>query len=256
MSEVEPALKVADKTLRVLEYMCESEDEEFSITNISRDLEINKTTIFRILQVLLDHGYIKHTSEGKYAIDWRLSQLGGMALNKVSLIKTVRPYLEELSKELKETVNLAVLHEGEVIYIDKIESPNFLRTDLRVGTRVPATASGLGKAILSTYSEEELASFLAKYPLRKYTERSIVDKENFIKNMRLTAERGFSIDDEELIQGVRCIGTPIKDWRNKAVAAISVATPSVRMDMDKAQEVGEMLKKIAVDISRHLGYKE
>ncbi|MDI6602047.1 MAG: IclR family transcriptional regulator [Thermoanaerobacteraceae bacterium] len=256
MSELEPALKVADKTLRVLEYMCEAEDEEFSVTNISRDLDINKTTIFRILQVLSDHGYIKHTSDGRYTIDWRLSQLGGMALNKVSLIKTVRPYLEELSKELKETVNLAVLHDGEVIYIDKIESPNFLRTDLKIGTRVPATNSGLGKAILSTFSEDELNSFLDRYPLRRYTEHSITDKNTFIKDMRITRERGFSIDNEELIPGVRCIGSPIKDWQKKGVAAISIATPSVRMDMDKALETGELLKKIAGDISRHLGYKE
>lgn len=246
-------LKVANRTLELLEYICASPQKEFSVTELSQKFDVNKTTIFRMLRVLTERDYLRQDEKtGHYLLGLKLLELGAQVAAKTGLLEVVSPYMEQLSREIKETINLAVLHDKKVVYIHKIESPHFLRTDLRVGTAVPAYCSALGKAMLAWHAEEEWKKMLGT-DLVSYTPQTITSTEDLKKEFKKIKEKGYSVDNEEYIPGITCIAAPILNQDGKPIAAISAAGPSMRISGEKIVQIGERIRRCAAEISFHYG---
>lgn len=247
-------LKVANNTLELLEYICSSPQKDFSLSELSSAFQVNKSTMHRMLRVLTERGYLRQEEKtGRYLLDWKLLELGAQVTAKVGLLEIASPYMEKLARETGETVNLAVLYGKKVVYIHKVESTHFLRTDLRVGTAVPSYCSALGKAMLAWQGEEQLEKILRPDDFVSYTPKTITSLEALKTELTQIRKRGYAVDKEEYIPGIICVAAPIFNRQEKVIAAISIAGPSLRISKDKIAAVGELVRSSTAEISRRCG---
>lgn len=250
-------LKSVEKALDILESFT-LESKEQGVTEISRALGINPTSVYKILKSLKTRGYVSQDSpKGKYRLGIKLFELGSLFQEQVPLIKLARPFLEKLGAACGETINLAVLSAdgSEILYIDKIESSEVLKTDIRLGTRLPAHCTALGKALLSTLSEQEIDRFWGgAEELPALTAQSLSTRKDLEKELAAVKERGWAVDNEEFRKGVRCVAAPLRDRLGKSPAAVSITGPSSRITAEQVDTLAGLLLKTAQTISASLGY--
>ena len=158
--------------------------------------------------------------------------------------------------ETKETVHLAVLDEDQVLYLDKVEGPHALRMPSRVGRRIPTYCTSLGKAMLSCLDDQEVKNIFRDQVLRPCTANTIKTLNQLLADLRMIRKRGYSIDNEEIEIGLRCVGAPIRDYTGAMVGAISVAAPSARLSAPKIHNIGKLVVTTAEEISIKLGYEK
>ncbi len=250
-------LKVAHRTLELLEYICNSDGRAFTVKELSTTFGLNKTSIFRMLRVLTSRGYLQQEEKaGCYSLGLKLLELSARVSGKIGLLEAALQHLERLSVELKETVNLAVMRDCEVVYIHKIESPHFLRTDLRVGSAMPAYCCAPGRAMLAWYPPDRLASVCHFLAGEAAAAPALPSYSRLLEDLGHIRHNGYAIDYEESIPGIVCIAAPILDATGKPPAAISVAGPSLRLHEKMVHEVGTRIRDCAARISRRMGYSE
>jgi len=149
-------IKSLDRALDILELIVGKENG-MGVTEISRELDIHKSTVYRLLDTLKFRGYLeKNEDNHKYIAGINLFELSSKVLNDIDSRIRVRPYLEELMQKTKETIHLGILDSGEVIYLDKVESTATIRMYSQVGKRVPAHSTSLGKAIMAHLPEKKV----------------------------------------------------------------------------------------------------
>ena len=175
-------IKSIDKALDLLEFLSASE-QETSITEINKKLHMGLSTVHRMLTTLKYRGYvIQNQQTTKYRLGIKLFELGCAVQNTKRLIEIIKPYLIRLSQSTNETANLAILEGKEVIYLDTIESPEILRTEIMAGTRTPANCTALGKVLLAFISDGEFESlYKSDEPLSYLTSKSISSLEELKK---------------------------------------------------------------------------
>ncbi|WP_042347241.1 IclR family transcriptional regulator [Bacillus massiliigorillae] len=230
-------------------------DQELSVKEISDKLGLSKSTVHGIIKTLEHRGYLQQNKDDlKYRLGLKLFELGNRVSHQFDLGQIARPIMKELVDELKETVHLVVFERGEVIYIEKLDGPRALRIYSHVGKRAPIHCTGVGKAILAFQEEEEMERLLLNSNLESFTEYTMTDKEELKKHLRLIRERGYSIDDEEIELGLKCVAAPIFDHHGDVMGAISCAAPKVRMDDARLTEVIKGIQQAAATISKSMGY--
>ncbi|KKM11404.1 hypothetical protein SY88_09260 [Clostridiales bacterium PH28_bin88] len=242
-----------ERAFAVLEALCR--EEELGITQLSHSLGMGKSTVFRLLSTLELMGLVRQGNSGKYSVTLKLFEMGSQVVNRTGIRKMAAPYLEKLFASCNETVNLAVLDNHEVIYIERWESREPLRIGLDVGKRVPAYCSGLGKAILANLSVEELERVLKATTFRRYTPNTITDPFLLRHELARVKEQGYAIDNAEYFEGIFCLGSPVFSHLGRVVAAISIAAPGVRMTGNTLQSLIPRVRETAGKISEQLGYR-
>lgn len=256
MNSADATVHSVEKALTILEAL--SGVHEMGISELSRELGIGKATIYRLITTLRIHGYVEQTVTEKYKLSFKLFELGNMMVNQIGIRKTSHPFLEQLAVATKETVNLAVLDQSSVIYIDRIESPEPLRMILDVGTRFPVFCSALGLTLLAYLEPAEVDNLLAQVQqegqLIKYTENTIVDL-NFIKEkLSIIRKQSYTFDNEFYLAGIRSIAAPVFNHSGRVIAAISVTGPSIRMTDKVVSEFIPLVKESAKSTSIQLGF--
>ena len=244
------------KALTILEAL--SKAEEMGVSELSRELGLGKATIYRLLTTLRLHGYVEQTASEKYKLNFKLFEIGNRVVNKIGIRKTAHPYLEQLAAATGETVNLAVLDNNTVMYIDRIESREPLRMGLDVGTRFPVFCTGLGFAMLAFMSPAVVDNLLEQTiqtgQFIKHTEHTVNDVSFIKQQLAMSKEQGYSLDDEYYLPGIRCLAAPVFNHSGQVKAAISVAGPAMRMTDDVIITFIPIIKDIAHRISAELGY--
>ncbi|HBY57137.1 MAG TPA: hypothetical protein DEG96_04665 [Candidatus Atribacteria bacterium] len=242
-------IKSIDKALDLLEFLSVNE-QETGITEISKKLHMGLSTVHRIITTLKSRGYvIQNQQTTKYRLGIKLFALGCAVQSTKRLVEITKPYLRQLSQVTNETANLAILEGKEVIYLDTIESPEILRTEIMAGTRTPAHCTALGKVLLAFISDGEFESLYKNdEPLTSLTSNSIASLEELKKHLKKVKEQGYALDREEYKIGINCIGVPIFG-RNEAIAAISITGPASRFTLDKMEKVKDELITISKKIS-------
>lgn len=245
-------IKSIDKVLDLLEFLSANE-QETGITEISKKLHMGLSTVHRILTTLKSRGYvIQNQQTTKYRLGIRLFELGCAVQSTKRLVEITKPYLRQLSQSTNETANLAILEGKEVIYLDTIESPEILRTDIMAGTKSPAHCTALGKVLLAFVSDWEFESlYKSDEPLSSLTSKSIASLEELKKDLKKVKEQGYAVDKEEYKIGINCIGVPIFG-RNGAMAAISITGPASRFSLDEVEKVKDKLTAMSKEISNQL----
>ena len=255
---IDPATVVhsVEKALVILETL--SRVEEMGISELSRELGLGKATIYRIITTLRIHGYVEQTDSEKYKLNFKLFEIGNRVVNQIGIRKTARPFLEQLAVTTKETVNLAVLDYYSVIYIDRVESREPLRMGLDVGTRFPAFCTALGLAMFAYMNPLEVDTLLAQTVqdglFIKHTKNTVIDLSTVKEQLVEIRERGYSLDNEYYLSGIRGVAAPVFNHAGKIKAAISVAGPAVRITDEVVAEFIPRVKTVARDISLRLGY--
>jgi len=256
MKKVKPnyPIKVLNKTFSILEILLKH-DSAMNMTEISEKLGLYPSTIHRILDTLKYWGYVEqNTNTQKYQLGLKLLELGMAKLHQIDLVREVTPYLKELVKQYNETVHLGVLEEGEVLYLAKEESSQTIRMISYIGKRAPLHCTALGKVLLAYMSEEERKKILEEKELPRLTKNTITDKGELEKELDKIREQDFALDREENEKDVRCIGAPIRNYKGKVIAAISISSPIFRIDKNVENNLKEALIKTTNKISKRLGY--
>lgn len=257
MNQFDETVRSVERALSIIEAL--SRDEEMGISDLSRELGLNKATVYRLITTLRLHGYVEQVRRDKYKLTFKMFELGSRVVNRLGIRKTAFPYLEQLAEITKETINLAALEENNVCYLDRIESREPLRLGMDIGSRFPAHCTALGRVLLAYHDPAERDSFLLKSEregqIQKYTSTTLTDMELIKKELHTIREQGYAIETEQYIPGIRCIAAPIFNHTDKTVAAVSVAGPTVRVTDEVAKKIIPVLKKVTGNISARLGYK-
>ena len=225
-----------------------------TITALAAELSLPKSSVFRMLNTLLEFGYVRQdpTTE-RYALGPRFLHLAASVEHGSDLRALAHPFLMELSEQTTETVHLALRVGDHMVYIDKVDSPRSVVMASRVGQQVPMHCSSLGKAYLSGMAPEERSAVVDSLSLERRTDRTLVSPEALLKDLETCARRGFAIDNVENEEGVRCVGAAIRGDRDAAVAALSVSAPAARFSLSAARKVGASCANTAAQISAELG---
>lgn len=247
--------QVLDRTFQILDILS-ADGMGQSITELAEALQLHKSTTHRLIMVLESSRYVEKDAEtGKYRLGSRIIELGLSALSRLDLFQVGRPHLRELVAETGETAHIGVLRDGEIVSLLNWESTQTVRTPSTSGTRHPVHCSSLGKAILAFSIPEDLDRFLHKRNLERYTRNTITSSDLFRKEVDSIRRIGYSIDDEEREDGLRCIGAPVFSSSGDAVAAVSIAGPVFRITRDRTSTLAAAVMKAAESISRSLGYR-
>jgi len=225
----------------------------FTLKQICEATAINKSTAHRFLKHMEREGYLVRTESGSYLIGPRLSEMGTHTNSRAVLQAAARPILWELWKSTQETVNLAVLDGGTVLYVDVIESSHEFRLASRVGTRRPVHATSLGKAICAFLPEELLKRTLEGLVLPSLTPNTVINLVQFRRELDRVRHNGYALDDEEVTLGARCVGAPILGKNQEAVAAISISGPVTRMGREQLPSLAAAAIEASSRISAAMG---
>lgn len=251
----EPAQVVQSLTrsLDIIEKLVDA-GSSLGVTELSKSLGLHKSTVYRLLSTLVYRGYVEQDRHGRYKIGLKLFEIGGIVLNNMGLRKRIKPYLERLREETKETIHLGIMDNHEVVYIDKEETSETIRMYSEVGRRVDAHCTSLGKVLLA-YANKELPQEILENNLKKYTGNTITDKNELIEHLYKVKGQGYAVDNQEQEEGIRCIGGPIFDYKGDVIAAFSIAGPATRMTEDRVLKLVAKVKDYSNRISSSFGYK-
>jgi len=247
--------KPTERVLRVIEKTLE-EKRALRLSEYSDMLDIPKGTLFPILSELSERGYLKKSGDS-YLPGAELYALASMLYGGFQHLSFIKEEITNLAATLLETCYFGVLDGGNVHYLEKADSPNPLRMLTSVGQRLPAYATGVGKALLLDFDMQELSEI---YPsgLSPLTEKTVADIERLFSELILSRERGYVTEVEESTEYIRCIGVPVR-VRGKICAALSVAIPIFRYKEEKeasvismllasAKRIGDMLERTGTEI--------
>jgi DNA-binding IclR family transcriptional regulator len=246
---------VIGKVLRVLELLDQSA-AGLPLKDIAAKTGINKSTVHRFLTHLEAEAYLFRDDEGTYMLGPKLVRLGSGVNFQGTLRSICRPTLERLRQTTGETVNLAVLDGPSILYLDVLESPHNFRLVSQVGMRRALYCTSLGKAILANLCDERRKEeIFASIEFTADTTRTFTSIARLKKDLAHTLEQGFSLDDEEVVVGARCVGAAIFGPDGKVLGAISVSGPISRVSKERVPFYSTEICGAAREISSRLGYR-
>jgi DNA-binding IclR family transcriptional regulator len=244
---------VISKVLKILEAL-QGSGSGLGLKAICDATGIHKSTAHRFLKHLEREGYLICTEAGAYLIGPRFSQLTARVNPQVNLQTVARPVLWELWKSTQETVNLAVLDQNTVLYVEVMESPHEFRLSSRVGTRRPLHATALGKVLAAFLPDDARDSILSTISFQPSTQKTILNMVQFRRELQKIQRQGYALDDEEAVPGARCVSAPILDSRGEAVGAVSVSGPVTRLSLNQVATLAAAVVSAARSISAAMGF--
>ncbi|MDR0137578.1 IclR family transcriptional regulator [Metabacillus idriensis] len=224
------------------------------VTEIANQIDINKSSVYRILSTLVQYGYIEQDAEtGKYKLGYKFLEISSKLLESIDLRAEARMYLQELENETNEVIHLVVYDQGEVVYIEKLDGSETLRMHSKVGKRAPMHCTSVGKAILAYLPSSVVLDILERKGLPMHTDKTITNKEDFLLELNSVRQKGYALDLEENENGITCIAVPIFDHMGNAIAAVSISGPTIRMTEERLEHLQSRMRNIGRQISLRLG---
>jgi len=243
-----------ERTLDILESLVDF-GSEVGLVEISQAVTLPLATVHRLLGTLIRRGYVKQNRQNrKYSLGFRALQMGNDMRQRFSLRLEARPFLHRLMERTGESANLAVLDDGEVVYIDQAQSSKILRMFTQLGNRVPAHSTGSGKVMLAFGAPEIAEGVLRRYGMEARTPHTIVDPEKFRDELTRIRAQGFALDDEEHEEGVRCLAVPLRDGSGQVVGSLSVSGPVTRLGDQRISDITAEVVDCGLQLSARLGY--
>jgi DNA-binding IclR family transcriptional regulator len=251
------SIQTVSNALRLLEVFYD--EPELGVSELSRRLGLHKNNVFRLLATLELGGYVEQsTANEEYRLGVRCLELGRAYSRSHSLVERARPVLTDLVGELGETAHLGVLREFEVIHLDGIEPKRLLVTASRVGQRLPAHCSALGKVLVGCADADVRQDYhenVVATGLEAVTPDTVVDGTKLSDQLRTVAGQGYALDLGECEVGLHCIAAPVHGDAGEVVAALSVSGPAFRLSEDVLfSSVLPVLTAAAHRLSESLGH--
>jgi IclR family transcriptional regulator, KDG regulon repressor len=246
--------QTVQKALTLLEALVRSRQPR-RLTELARQLGLTKPNVYRLLSTLTILGYVKKDADTTlYSPTLKLWEMGSMLVRDVDLVSVANPRLRRLCDEAGESVQLTVFDAGYVVYVDKVDSAQPLKAMTSIGSRVPASVTSTGKAMLAWMPSEALdASF---QHVKRYTPQTLTRRKDIEKDLAETRERGYAINRGEFRVGVCGIAVPIRDRSGSVVAALGVWGAEKNILGIRQAELAHLAVSAGRDISQSLGYIE
>ncbi|MCG2767369.1 MAG: IclR family transcriptional regulator [Anaerolineae bacterium] len=247
-------VKVLDKAFDTLETIGSSE-RGLSLTEVVSELGIPHATAHRLLHHLTDRGYVEQDPATKrYFLGIQILALRARVIYVWQIATRARPLLRDMMLATTCLSHLAVYRNGEVVYVDRVDTADSVARFIPVGKRVPAHCSALGKTLLAHLPSRTLQDYLSNADLTQLTPYTLTDPDNLQENLFLVRERGYALDLQEMEEGNWCVAAPVRDYSGRTVAAISIATK----DPSKAEglhALASIVTETALRISTELGFR-
>ncbi len=235
--------------LQILNALADAQDG-LSITELAENFAVDKGNMSRVLQTLANYGFAeKNPQTRRYFLGPQIVRLSRSLLARISLRDSAKPYLNQLVEATGECAHLAILAQGQAVYIDQAESPQSLRVTTGVGTIAPLYCTALGKVLLA-FGAAEMPD-----TLEAFTPRTITDVGMLQRHLEIVRNRGYALDDEEFEVGVRCVAAPISDYREQCIAAIGISGPTSRLSLDVLPDAAQIVTEIGKALSARLSFK-
>lgn len=228
-----------------------------SLTQISQNLGLSKSTIHGLISTLEDFNYIyQDQSTGIYQLGIKLFEMGQVVYSSMDLRAIAHPILTELSQKYQETVHLALLSGSEVVYIEKVDSSRSIRIISEIGGRNPTYCTGVGKVLLSGLSDSEVEKIIETTGMKKLTPNTLDNLADLKANLAEIRQKGYANDLEEIEVGLRCVAAPIRNHLGVIIAAISLSGPTNRISDEMWPQFSQDIVDAGYRISVKLGYKK
>jgi DNA-binding IclR family transcriptional regulator len=244
-----------ERGLSVLELLGAAEGG-LPVSEVAQRLKLPMGTTHRLLQTLMRAGYVEQDPQTRrYELGLKVLELRGATGGAMRIAAEARPFLRDLMLRTGLRAHLAMYRGGGVVYIDRVDNSASLNQFVPLGRRAHAHATGLGKALLAHASEEEVAAYLARHELKKFTSTTLTDAAALREELRDIRQRGFAIDRGESQPDTRCIAAPIFDYTGRAIAAVSVAGTPEEVE-PRISDLARAVLDLSRDISRRFGYRD
>lgn len=243
------------KVFAVLEAL--AEERQASLADVAQRAMTSKSTAHRLLQTMIDLGYVDQSETEKYGLTLKLFSLAARSLSgHADLLRVADRVMGTLSRATGESVNLGIMDEREqcVAYIHHYSSAFNLSMQSPLGQRNPLHSTSLGKALLAWRNEDEIQERIRKMDMQKVGPNTITERDALLEQLRRFRELGYAEEIEESEAGVRCMAVPILDHMNRPIAAISISFPLFRFDVERKPEYVSLLTAAGLEASRGLGY--
>jgi IclR family transcriptional regulator, KDG regulon repressor len=252
---VESPSTAVDRTIAILEAVG-ARASGMSNAEISRKLDIPKSSASYILRALEKHGYLRRDGEnGKYRLGLKVLNLGRGALSGVDVREVALPIMRSLVEHVHITSHLAILDGTQAVYVERVESPGFIKMDTWIGRRMEIYSTSVGKSLVSHLPETQVQAILRDRGMKKRTHTTITNPTRFLRELELVRERGYSFDDEENSVGVRCVAAPVFNAAGDVEAALNITGTTQQVNKETLPRIIDLVKESARRISTQLGYR-
>jgi DNA-binding IclR family transcriptional regulator len=240
-----------DRALTVLTLLARR--GELGVTELAADLGVHKSTAFRLVSTLLAHDLVEQVSDrGKFRLGVGVLRLAGATTVRLDLVQESRPVTSDLARRVGETVNVTVLSGTEALYLDQVSGPSAIALHNWVGQRIPLHATSNGKVLLAFGSPLLLGEL--RFPLRRFTERTVVDRAGLRADLAAVREQGYAIAVDELEVGLTAVAAPVTSATGAVVASVSASGPTFRLPAERLPEVARLVVAAGAEISHRLGW--
>jgi IclR family acetate operon transcriptional repressor len=242
-----------DRALSIIETLAE-DDEGYRLSDLAVRTGLSTSTVHRLLATLEGRRFVQFDrAESKWHVGARSFTVGATFARRRNFTAQAVPYLRKLRDLTRETANLAVVDDEFIVVLTRMESREIMRSLTKVGGRVAMVASGVGKAVLATYSDEDVSAIIRHHGMPRLTEKSIVRPGELFKELAKVRRQGFAIDDEEASMGLRCVASVVYNDCGEPLAAISVSGLTSRLTDDRLPTLGEAVREVAAELTAALG---
>jgi IclR family acetate operon transcriptional repressor len=229
-------------------------DGGLTLSAISRDCGLPASTAHRLLATLQSMGYVYQAEElGRWHVGLQAFRVGNAFLANRDFVAHSHAYLRRLMEQSGETANLAILDGASAVFLTQVQCQEIMRILIKIGSRVPLHASGVGKAIFAALPDDQIETILQTHGLPKLTAHTITSPEVMRAALKTIRQRGYSFDDEEHAVGTRCVAATVYDEHAEALGAISLAGPVARLPDERIKSLGLLVAHTAHEVSLRMG---
>ena len=244
--------KTLNEAIRILDKL--SEHDQLSLTQIASITNMNKSSAYRLLTDLMDNELVDKDSNSKmYRLSMGLLRYRPTLLNNKNLVIIAKPFLAEIVASTGECAQLSVpTHRYSIMTVDIQNSRGFINLSESIGTEDPLHCTAIGKAYLAFLDSHQRDVIIDQIELKRYAINTIVTKKDLITSLDRIKEVGYAFDDQEMIDGIRCIASPVLDYIRYPIASIGITGPSSRIDISEVENYGNIIKDVAFRLSQKL----
>lgn len=245
-------VQALDRGLTLLAVL--AKDGKGTLSDLAMRVGMPPSSVYRLLTTLQGHGLVDFDEAAQeWMVGIEAFRIGSAFAHRTNVIDAAREAMRGLMHDTGETANLAIADDGDVVFMSQVETHNPIRAFFRPGTRGFMHASGIGKALLSELSREDVERILQKKGLPEFTAATLTTPAELFEDLDNSRERGWAFDDEERYDGMRCVAAPIFNAHGEAIAGISVSGPTVRFPDQSVSELGIRVRNAAADVTRLVG---
>ena len=230
--------------------------EGIGLAELSKRVGLHNSTTFHLVKTMVQLGYVSQLADSrKYRIGRRMFTLAAGALDEIELVSVATPVLEKLTRETGEYSHFAIRSGEQIVVVAKTAGTGIFQMVDRTGAVRPAHATALGKVLLAALSPSQLERYLETCELRKFTAKTIVERDALLREIEEVRRKGLAFDDGEFDPEARCVAVPVRDFTGRVAGAIGMSGPMWRLSLQALQEKSKYVREAAVELSAELGFQ-